>query len=400
MRKGQKGNGFPVKPIKYRVFSEEHPELIQEWDVCNQYPPSLYSCGSGKKVWWKCKICGFRWFSVIRTRHQGCGCPKCAKGRHLSKLELRVYAEFKERFKSTEYCNKINGIEIDVYIPEINLGIEIDGNRWHKDIEKDKNKNEKLSKLGIEIIRLREGLPKISERDISYPIRERQEVVIQNLLRELKISEVPVGGKLYSELLVEFNRVLLEKSIYITHPNLSKQWSEKNYPLEPRHFSKGSIKSVFWKCDHGHEWEARIDARVRGNGCPYCSGKTNEKVSDTSFAFEWSNKNLIESKNVPASSRKKFFWYCKKHDFHYLTTPNSKKFSHTSCPICSGRIPIKEESAASCNKIMDRWVWELNKNIDPNILKRGSAIKVWIRMDNGELKLMEIRSIINRNLPF
>ena len=30
---------------------------------------------------------------------------------------------------------------------------------------------------------------------------------------------------------------------------------------------------VWWKCERGHEWQAKIADRSRGDGCPYCSGK-------------------------------------------------------------------------------------------------------------------------------
>ncbi len=29
-------------------------------------------------------------------------------------------------------------------------------------------------------------------------------------------------------------------------------------------------------CDAGHEWQARINSRAMGNGCPVCAGKVNQ----------------------------------------------------------------------------------------------------------------------------
>ncbi|MBQ4587207.1 MAG: zinc-ribbon domain-containing protein, partial [Clostridia bacterium] len=34
-----------------------------------------------------------------------------------------------------------------------------------------------------------------------------------------------------------------------------------------------SHKKAWWKCDKGHEWQARIASRNKGSGCPYCSGR-------------------------------------------------------------------------------------------------------------------------------
>jgi very-short-patch-repair endonuclease len=64
---------------------------------------------------------------------------------------------------------KVNGrlLSIDVYIPELNLGIEFDGSYWHKDKQElDKLKTIKLEAAGIKIIRIRElPLKKINEID-------------------------------------------------------------------------------------------------------------------------------------------------------------------------------------------------------------------------------------------
>ena len=58
-------------------------------------------------------------------------------------------------------------------------------------------------------------------------------------------------------------------------PDLALEWSDKNLPLLPTQVNAQSHRKVKWKGLCGHEWEAEIKARVRGNGCPYCS---NNKV--------------------------------------------------------------------------------------------------------------------------
>ena len=34
-----------------------------------------------------------------------------------------------------------------------------------------------------------------------------------------------------------------------------------------------SNKVVWWQCEHGHEWQAPINRRSGGIGCPICSNK-------------------------------------------------------------------------------------------------------------------------------
>lgn len=63
------------------------------------------------------------------------------------------------------------------------------------------------------------------------------------------------------------------------NPTLSKEWDyEKNTGLTPADVMPGSHKKVWWKCSNGHEWEAQIRARVRGNGCPECAKEKRKKT--------------------------------------------------------------------------------------------------------------------------
>ena len=56
-----------------------YPEVAEEWDeVKNVLRVEDVSYASNKKVWWLCKVCGYRWKSAIHNRSKGNGCPECA----------------------------------------------------------------------------------------------------------------------------------------------------------------------------------------------------------------------------------------------------------------------------------------------------------------------------------
>lgn len=58
------------------------------------------------------------------------------------------------------------------------------------------------------------------------------------------------------------------------NPTLAEEWNyEKNGTLTPDQVTAGSEKKVWWKCEFGHEWEAIVLSRNRGNGCPICAGR-------------------------------------------------------------------------------------------------------------------------------
>ncbi|MBQ8992530.1 MAG: zinc-ribbon domain-containing protein, partial [Turicibacter sp.] len=62
-----------------------------------------------------------------------------------------------------------------------------------------------------------------------------------------------------------------------THPHLAAEWHPtKNGEMKPQHVKAGSGKRVHWQCKHGHEWEAFIAHRSKGNICPHCR-KLNSK---------------------------------------------------------------------------------------------------------------------------
>lgn len=57
-----------------------------------------------------------------------------------------------------------------------------------------------------------------------------------------------------------------------TRPDLAKEWHPtKNRELRPTDCITHSNKTVWWKCQYGHEWKAKISDRAAGNGCPKCS---------------------------------------------------------------------------------------------------------------------------------
>ena len=69
-----------------------------------------------------------------------------------------------------------------------------------------------------------------------------------------------------------------ENDLQTLNPSLAEEWNcEKNGDLTPANVSPYSHKKIWWKCQNGHEWQARIGNRNRGNGCPECAKKRRKK---------------------------------------------------------------------------------------------------------------------------
>ncbi|MCF2132031.1 hypothetical protein L1I79_37270 [Strepomyces sp. STD 3.1] len=70
-----------------------------------------------------------------------------------------------------------------------------------------------------------------------------------------------------------------DNSLQMLNPILAKEWHPiKNQNLTPKDVTQFAEKKVWWLCEKGHEWEAYINNRGRGNGCPIC-----RKGNSTSF---------------------------------------------------------------------------------------------------------------------
>jgi len=170
--------GCPICSGKKSVLSNclatLNPELAKEWHPTKNgsLTPFDITVGSGKKVWWKCdKGDDHEWGSQASNRSKGQGCPYCTLTPQ-SKQELTITFELIKFFKINPkgFKTKVQGKlwTIDIYITEFELGIEFDGNYWHKDKRAlDKLKTKKLEDDGFKIMRIREEpLKPITDIDI------------------------------------------------------------------------------------------------------------------------------------------------------------------------------------------------------------------------------------------
>jgi len=350
-----------------KKYLSEYPELVKEWHPTKNgdLTPEDFTHGSQQKVWWRCPK-GHSYYSVIHGRtkkKQPHGCPHCQH--QSSDSEIRILAELKWFFDEVNSRYKVDGVEIDVYLPNQKLGIEFDGKYWHRDREgRDLRKNKFLLSRGINLIRVRHHpLKPLSDNDVII----RNNLIVKKDLDEVLKKLFPlvdsalkgkinayidkpsfVNEELFKKYRSYFPSPFPEKSLLNTHPLLSAEWDyEKNYPLRPENFTYGNENKFWWLCPKGHSYETVLKYRTNINsptGCPYCVGKKVGKDNNLFSMFpeiakEWhptKNRDLTP-KDVTYGSNTKVWWICDKgHDWE--TTPNQRtKPSGSGCPYCSGR---------------------------------------------------------------
>jgi len=137
-----------------------YPEIALEWHPTkNDRSPQEVTKSGAYKAWWKCSICNHEWRTSINSRtNLGSGCPQCHRGLSTSAPEIRLWAEMTYVFGNTVKNRfKDLGFELDVFIPDLKIGIEYDGFKWHKDrLPQDTKKYEQAKKNNIFLIRVSE----------------------------------------------------------------------------------------------------------------------------------------------------------------------------------------------------------------------------------------------------
>jgi len=124
---------------------------------------------------------------------------------------------------------------------------------------------------------------------------------------------------------------------------LAKEWHPtKNVDLTPYDVTANSNKKVWWQCSKNpkHVWKAIINNRVKGNECPYCSGRYpseeyNLLIVNPELCEDWNyNKNKKKPEEYTPSTIKKVWWKCKECDHEWEATINNRN-NGTGCPQCN-----------------------------------------------------------------
>ena len=281
-------------PSEENNFQKLFPEIAKEWHPKKnkELNSRNFTHGSKKKVWWLCPK-GHSYEATInsRTNQSGkTGCPHCTH--QSSEPEIRILSELMYFFKKVNSRYKIDGREIDVFLPDLKIAIEFDGSYWHRNKEsKDLEKNKFLLSQNIHLIRVRQfplkplnendvqvGKVTIVKKDIDEILQKIIPFVDPDIQEKINIYSGQssfVNEDIYNKYRSYFPSPFPEKSILTTHPDISNEWDfDKNYPLKPENFTYGARHTAWWLCSKGHSYEAFIYDRVRVKlKCPYCSGK-------------------------------------------------------------------------------------------------------------------------------
>ncbi|MGN0770219.1 MAG: zinc-ribbon domain-containing protein [Christensenellales bacterium] len=202
-----------------------YPDIAAEWDYDRNAPllPQNVISSSQIRVWWKCKK-GHSYKSAVVSRAAGTGCPYCA-----NRLVLSGF-------------NDLKSMRPD-------LAAEWDG-----------KKNGSLTP---------DKVTEYSNRKVWWRCEKNHGYKTLISLRASGDTGCPYCA----------NRLVLPgfNDLATVAPLVARQWHpSKNGSLTPEMVTAGSHKTVWWKCDEGHEWKAVIYSRAGKSsacGCPECAGR-------------------------------------------------------------------------------------------------------------------------------
>lgn len=131
-------------------------------------------------------------------------------------------------------------------------------------------------------------------------------------------------------------------------PDIAAEWDYgKNGSLTPEQVTYCSSRKIWWRCSQGHGWQAGIDNRKSGTGCPYCSGNIVLKGENDLatlmpyLAEEWDNEKngSLKPENVSPGSSRKVWWKC--GNGHSWKSSVCGRASGSGCPCCAGKTIVR-----------------------------------------------------------
>lgn len=312
------------------------PDLASEaygWD------PSLVSAGSGKKLKWKCPI-GHVYESMVANRVNGSNCPICLGRRILIGYNdlLTTHPEVAQTLVGTDPTSISKGTKKSfkwacssghIYQAVVSNRIAGHGCPYCSGNKVLAGFNDLATTNPDIAFELRSHDPKTISR--GSHTRMKWECHKGHIFENTPNARTNSGQNCQfcsgKQVLKGFN------DLGTTNPNLASELVDTN----PEHISRGSKKSVTWRCDLGHEYAMSVNERSRNRGCPICAGKRIlVGFNDLQTTHPELANELVgsEAKSVPKGSGKKLRWRCEL-GHEYTSSVSSRTFGR-GCPICAG----------------------------------------------------------------
>lgn len=154
---------------------------------------------------------------------------------------------------------------------------------------------------------------------------------------------------------------------------------------DPSMVGGNSSMAVWWRGACGHKWDMSVGQRLRGQGCPYCSGRrvlagfNDLATTHPDIAAQWDREsNELTPEQVSRGTHYNAAWVCP-NGHRYLMPVNKKVSRNSECPVCSGKKIVAgiNDFATIHPELAKEWHPTKNGDLKPSEISRESGIKVW-----------------------
>ncbi len=272
-------------PSKDFNLEESNPGVAAQWHPVKngRLTPDQVTPGSEKKIWWICEQ-AHEWKTAVYRRKKS-GCPECAiiknRKKRINNTLVEVRPALVEEWHPTKN-GSLRPVDVTYGSKKIVWWICEEGHEWEQQV--------KTRVLG-------QGCPYCSG------VRPSRQYNFQ-----------------------------------VQHPEMAKQWHPtKNGALTPDQVTPGAEKYIWWICEKGHVWDAKVYDRSKGSACPYCLGRRRSKFTKIRplLAKQWhptKNGELTPDK-IPRDSNQEVWWKCEKG--HEWKAGIIDRKHGQKCPYCS-----------------------------------------------------------------
>lgn len=324
------------------TLASRFPELVEQWHPTKNgiLTPQDVAPFSNKKVWWVCEK-DHEWRAAVNNRSRGARCPYCT-GRYLDpeKSLQALYPTVAEEWHPT-----LNGLlqptEVAAHSNRKVYWLCDKGHSWCTSIS---------HRTGFH----QTGCPYCNNNCLQTGIND--------------------AATLYPDLMEQ------------VHPT-------KNVGKDLSHYSCTSKEYFVWRCEHGHEWTARIRQRTSGYGCPYCSGNrvtagSNDlaaRYPDLAMDWDIEKNGELRPNQMAKNSDAVVWWKCSVCGFSWQAMIWVRIRGH-GCPACnrtSRTVPGINDLTTHFPWIAKEWCDKRNGDLRPEHVTQFSNRKVWWQCEKG-----------------
>jgi len=215
------------------------------------------------------------------------------------------------------------------------------------------------------------------------------------------------------------------RSLAVNHPELLAELDpSRNRDLDPYAVAAGSQRTLWWRCERGHQWRASVNNRANGSGCPTCAAdagalhlralaRAQTQVSaERSLAVKHPEllTQLHATRNgdlhpaaIGAASKRKLWWRCAACGHEWQATVSNRAIRGTGCPACfrerhsrrlveryrrtlaerNQRVSAERSLAVKHPELLAELHPTRNGDLDPYTLGAGSHCRLWWRCAHG-----------------